>query len=209
MLQETNVVGHLVGGGRDPRQNVQDPCIRLAGIGLTGHRYTLFETHLLCNHGIDPVNGLLISFKKLQKACLSSGRPLGAQKLHRTKDILHILQIHAELLQPQRRPFPHSRRLCRLKMGKCQRRQRFMCICKFCQLRDHVDKLPSDQTKRLGHDDDIRIVTHITGSSPQMDDSLRFRALHPIGIDMGHDVMTHFLFPRPCHLIIDILCMSL
>ncbi len=41
-----------------------------------------------------------------------------------------------------------------------------------------------------------------------MDDPLRLRALYAVGIDVGHDVMAHFLLPRLRHLVIDVLRMG-
>ena len=42
-----------------------------------------------------------------------------------------------------------------------------------------------------------------------MDDSLCLRALHSIGIDMGHHVMADHFFPFLCHVIIDVIRVSL
>ena len=38
-----------------------------------------------------------------------------------------------------------------------------------------------------------------------MDDPLGLRALHPVGIDMGHHIMADDFLPLPGHIIVDIL----
>ncbi len=42
-----------------------------------------------------------------------------------------------------------------------------------------------------------------------MNDARSFRTLLSIGIHMAHHIVPHFLLPGLCHLVIDVLCMSL
>ena len=64
MLQQPDIIAHLVGACRDSRKYVQHSCIHLPGIGLTGYRITRLKSHLFCDHRIDLVNRLLIAVKK-------------------------------------------------------------------------------------------------------------------------------------------------
>ncbi len=93
-------------------------------------------------------------------------------------------------------------------MGKGQGRQILILLCELCKLRNHIHQLSSYNLQRLRHHDDIRIIPYVAGSRPQMDDSLRLRALPAIGIHMGHDVMADDFLPLPGHIIINILRMA-
>ena len=56
------------------RQNIADSCVRLAAVGLSRNSHAIIKSHFLCNHGVDFVNRLLVSVKKLQKRSLCSCR---------------------------------------------------------------------------------------------------------------------------------------
>ena len=94
-------------------------------------------------------------------------------------------------------------------MRKRQCREVFIGIRKLRKLGNHIHQFPAHQLYSLVHHNDICIISHITGSSSQMDDTCRFRTLLPISIDMAHDIMAHLFFTRSRHLVIDILRMAL
>ena len=190
-------------------KNIQNSGINLTGIGLSGNRIALPESHLLCDHRIDLVDGFLISVKKLQKACLCSCCSLGTKKLKASKDILQILKIHHEFLCPQSSTFTNSCRLCRLEMGKCQRRLILIFICKLRKLCDHIDQLLLNQSESFCHYDNVCIISYITGGCAQMNDSLCFRTLYSICIHMGHNVMANLTFSLLGHIVIDVILVSL
>ena len=73
MLKKTNIVRHLMCTCSDSRKDIQHTGINLSGIGLSRNRIAGFESHLLCDHRIDLVNGLLIPVKKFQEAGLCTG----------------------------------------------------------------------------------------------------------------------------------------
>ena len=89
-------------------------------------------------------------------------------------------------------------------MGKSEGRKRLIFFGKTCQLRDHIHQFLFYQFQSLRHNNNIRIVTNITGCRSEVDDTGRLRALLPIGIYMAHHVVTHFLLSCLCHIIIDI-----
>ena len=62
-------------------QNVQNSRIHFSGVGLPGNRIAGRKSHLLSNYRINLINSLLVSLKKLQKACLGSCSSFGAKKL--------------------------------------------------------------------------------------------------------------------------------
>ena len=82
MLQQTDIVGHLVRTCRNTCQYIQYSGVHLTGVSLTGYRYAFLKAHLLSDHRIDLVDGLLISVKELQETCLGSCGSLGSQQLH-------------------------------------------------------------------------------------------------------------------------------
>ena len=82
MLQQTDIVGHLVRTCCDTSQYIQYSGVYFTRVSLTGYRYAFLKAHLLSDHRIDLVDGLLISVKELQKTCLGSGGSLGSQQLH-------------------------------------------------------------------------------------------------------------------------------
>ena len=94
-------------------------------------------------------------------------------------------------------------------MSKRKGRLRFILIREAGKLIDYIDQFLSDQFQCLCHHDNICIISNITGSRSEMDDSLRLRTLLTISVDMGHNVMTHKLFPFSCNIVIDVIRMCL
>ncbi len=209
MLQKTDVIAHLMGGGGDPRQHVGHSGVHLSGIGLAGNGETFLKAHLCGYHRIYLVDGLLIPVEKLQKRRLRARGSFGSQQLHAPEDIVHILQVHKEFLNPEGSPLSHRGGLGRLEMGEGQRGLGLVLVCKIRQHPDHVHQLLLHQTQGLGHDDNVRIIPHVAGGGSQMDDPRRLGALLPIGVHMAHDVMANLLLSGFGHLIIDVLRVGL
>ena len=123
--------------------------------------------------------------------------------------MIQILQIQTELLHPKGGTLPYRSGLSRLKMRKRQRWQTFIRICKPGKLCDDIQQFLSNQMQRLRHHNNIRIIPHIAGGSPQMNNPFSLGTLLPIGINMRHHIMAHFLLPRFRHIIINIILMRL
>ena len=66
------------------------------------------------------------------------------------------------------------------------------------------EELPPDDVQRVAHQDDVGVVPDVAGCGAEMDDSLRLRALQPVGVNMGHHIVTHFLLPAFRVLIVDV-----
>ena len=131
MLQKADIIGHLMCACRNTCKNIQDSCIYFAGIGLSGYRIAVLESHLFCDHRINLVDCLLIPFEQFQETCLCSGSSLGTQKFQCAHYIFQIFQIHQEFLCPESCTFTNCCRLCRLEMCKCKSWLFFVFICKF------------------------------------------------------------------------------
>ncbi len=207
MLQQTDIVRHLMRTGCNTRKHIRHSGICFAGICLPGYRITVGKPHFFCNHRIDLIDRFLIVVKQLLKARLRSGRSLRAKQLHGKYDIVDIFQIHQKFLQPQRRPFPYRRWLRRLKMRKRQRWQTFIRICKPGKLCDDIQQFLSNQMQRLRHHNNIGIISHIAGRCAKMNNAGCFWTLQSISIDMAHHIMTHFFFPFSGVFVVDILSM--
>ena len=67
-------------------------------------------------------------------------------------------------------------------MGKAQSRECFVFIREIGKLGDDIDQLATDELQAFRHDDQIRIISDITGCRAQMNDSLGFRTLNAIGV---------------------------
>ena len=94
-------------------------------------------------------------------------------------------------------------------MGKCQCREFFIFIRKFCKLIDHIDQLLLNKLQRLCHDNDIGIVTDIAGCCAKMDDTCCLRALLSVCVYMAHYIMSDLFFAFLCHIVIDVIQMLL
>ena len=147
----------------------------------------------------------MISVKKLQEAGLGAGGSLGTQKAHGTDQVIQVIQIQLKLHHPQGGALTNRGWLGRLEVGERKCGQILVFFSEPGQLRQHVEQFLPHQLQGLSHDDNIRIISHVTGGSTQMNDSLCLRALYTVGIDMAHDIMADFLLPGLSHIIIDIL----
>ena len=205
MLKKSDIVAHLVCGCSDAGKHICHSGVHLAGVSLSGYRVALGKAHLLRDHGIDLVDGLLISVEQLQEGSLGSRGSLGAEKLHGTENIVQILQIKIKLLQPQSRTLSHGSGLCRLEVCECKGRLCLIFFRKISQLGNDIDQLLLHKLQSLCHHDNIGIVSHITACRTEMNDACCLGALLSVGVHMAHDIVTHFLFSCPGHLIIDIL----
>ena len=77
-------------------------------------------------------------------------------------------------------------------MRKRQSRKVLVILRELRQARYGPEQLFPDNVQAFTHQDDIRIISDIAGSRPEMNDAFRLRALQAVSIDMGHDIMPHF-----------------
>ena len=147
----------------------------------------------------------MVPVKKLQEAGLGAGGSLGTQKAHGTDQVIQVIQIQLKLHHPQGGALTNRGWLGRLEVGKRKGGKVLVCFSETGQLRQYVDQFLPHQLQGLGHDDNVRIISHVTGGGPQMDNSLCLRALYAVSIDMAHNIMADFLLPGLSHIIIDFL----
>ena len=65
---------------------------------------------------------------------------------------------------------------------------------KFREDIEQINKLLADEQHRLAHDNNIGVVADIAGGRAEVDYRLCVRALHSVGVNMGHDIVTDFFF---------------
>ena len=70
----------------------------------------------------------MIALKQLEETCLGAGGSLGTEQAGTGEAVLHLFEIHQELLRPKGRPFAHSGGLRRLEMGEGQRGDRLVFV---------------------------------------------------------------------------------
>ena len=208
MLQETDIVREFMSTGSDTGQNIDHTGIHLTGIGLSGYGIAGLESHLLSDHGIDLVDGFLISVEQLQKACLGSCGTLTSQKLHAVDHVADILIIQHQFLQPQGCSLTYCCRLSRLEMSKGQCRQSFVFIRKFGQLGDDIHQFFLYQLQGFRHYDNICIIANVAGCGAQMNDRFCLRTLYTKSIYMRHNVVAYHFLTFFGHIIIDIVHVS-
>ena len=195
MAQQPQVGGELVSRLGDPRQGSQDGRVHLSGVGLAGDRLDQVKAHLRGDLPIQLQNLVLIPAEELQEAGLGAGGSLAAQQLQVGQAVLHLLQIHEQLVHPEGGPLAHGDHLGGLIVGVAQGGQSLVFVGKLAQSSQDTHQLVPDKPEGLAHDDDIGVVPHIAAGGPQVDDAGGLGSHQAIGIDMGHHIMAHFLFP--------------
>ena len=208
MLKKTNIVGKLVRTLSNSAENIQHTCIQLTGICLSGNRKTCFKSHLLGNSLISLFAFLMVAIKKLQETCLCTCCTFGTKKLQLRNNIIHIIQIHDQFIEPKSCSLTNSCRLSRLKMCESQCRHISVLHSKIFQFCNNIDQFLSDNVKRFTHNDHICIVANITGCRTQMDNPLCLRALLSVSINMRHDIMTNLFLTLLGYIIINIILSS-
>ena len=209
VAEQPHVGGKLAGGLSDAGQGGHHVVVHLPGIGLAAHRDHGVKAHLTGYLPLQLLDLLVIPLEQLQEGCLGTGGPLGAQQLQGGDAVLHLLQIHEQLVHPQGGPFAYRHQLGSLKMSKAQGGQGLILLCELGQPGDDLYQLGPDQLQSLPHEDHVGIVPHIAAGGPQMDDGHGFGAQLTVGVDMGHHVMAQLPFPLGRLLIVDISDMGL
>ena len=202
--QEAHIVGKLAGGLGNAAEHGQHLIVHLSGIGLTGNRHNLVKAHGLGNVLLHRIDLRRVPVKQLHKGSLGAGGSLAAQHGQGRQAVLQLLIVHGQFIQPQRGSLAHGGQLSRLQMGISQAGQCLVLFRKVCQQAHNIQQLSPQDVHAFPHDDDVRVVPHITGGCAQMDNPCRPGALKPVGVHVAHHVMAAFLFPTLSILIIDV-----
>ena len=93
-------------------------------------------------------------------------------------------------------------------MGERQRGKVFVLVRKGRKLRKNIHQFLFYKLQGLCHNDDIRIISYITGGRSQMDDTFCLRALYTKRIHVRHYIMANLTLTLLSHIIVDIIRMS-
>ena len=186
-------------------KNIAHAGIQFTGIRLSGYREAGIKSHFFSDHFICFFTSLFVALKQFKETCLCSRCSFGTKKFHMGKHMIQIFQIHHKFLHPKCRTFSDGRRLCRLKMRKGKRRKIFILHRKLRKFVDNIDQFLLNQFQSFCHNDNVCVISDITGGRTKVNDSGSFRTLLSIRIHMAHYIVAHFLFTGFCHIIIDII----
>ncbi|MPN18331.1 hypothetical protein SDC9_165691 [bioreactor metagenome] len=135
-----------------------------------------------------------VSAEEGDKARLRTRCAAAAEETDGGEDIVDLLDIQPELLQPEAGAPADGDRLGGLKMRISHRRD-CLCVLRKCGKRgkNRIDAVP-DAQERIPKDDQIRVIGDITACRTQMDDTRGFRANQSVGVDMRHDIVPNLGF---------------
>ena len=123
--------------------------------------------------------------------------------------MLHIVQVHEQVLEVKRGPLAHGGRLGRLIVGEAKSGQIFLFFCKISEIGDNLDQRPLDQGKRALLDEQVGVADHELRGGAQVDDRLGQRTLLTIGEHVRHNVVADLAFLGPGEFVVDIVHMGL
>ena len=195
MAQQAHVGGELAGGLGDAGQGGQHIGIHLPGIGLAADGDHAVKAHLLGDLPLQLLHLLVVALEQLQERRLGSGGALGAQQLQGGDAILHLVQVHEQLVHPQGGPLAHGDQLGSLEVGKAQGGHGLILPGELGQAVDNPHQLVPHQLQALPHEDHVGVVAHIAAGGTQVDDGHGLGAQLAIGVDVGHHVVAQLLLP--------------
>ena len=195
MAQQAHVGGELAGGLGDAGQGGQHIGVHLPGVGLAADGDHAVKAHLLGDLPLQLLHLLVVALEQLQERRLGSGGALGAQQLQGGDAILHLVQVHEQLVHPQGGPLAHGDQLGSLEVGKAQGGHGLILPGELGQAVDNPHQLVLHQLQALPHEDHVGVVAHIAAGGTQVDDGHGLGAQLAIGVDMGHHVVAQLLLP--------------
>ena len=126
MLQETDIVRHLVSALSDTAENSQHFGINFSGICLTGDRNRFFKAHFLYDFPIQLFDFFMIPVKKIQETGLGTCRTLYPQHHEAVDELADVQIVEIKILHPQGGSLAYRGQLSRLKMSESQSRHVFV-----------------------------------------------------------------------------------
>ena len=119
--------------------------------------------------------------------------------------MVEILEIQKQFVDPERGALSDRGRLRRLEMGKGEGREILILLREVCELRDDIQKFAAHYAEPFRHEDDVRVIAHVTAGRTEVDNALCARALLAVRVDMTHHIVAHFALSRLCDFVVDVL----
>ena len=145
VLQQPDVVGKPVAALGNGGQDVQNPAVQLAGVGLPADiiEPVKAEARRLIIRFISSIFALSPS-KQRQEAGLGAGRAAAAEETDGRKDVAQLLQIQHQVLQPERRTLADGHQLRGLIVRIAEAGQGGIAVCEVAQIpHDAASNCPS------------------------------------------------------------------
>jgi len=189
------------------RQHIRNHLVEFPWIGLAGHPTYLRKTKCPCSHFFQPLDFGAVSVKQRQKRGLRARRTLDAAKRKRLNPPLQFCQIHCKIIRPQRCPLADRSQLCRLKMGKTQRRQGPIPSGKAPQPINQTSQFARCNLHPLAENNQVCIIRNIAAGRPQMNDAGGLRSGLAEGVNMRHYIVAKLLLKPSRLFVINVLQM--
>ena len=211
MLQKADIVCHAIGTLSNRGQNVQNPAVSLAGIGLSADEKAFFKAELRRNSAIHLINFLLIPVKKVHKAGLCAGGATAAQETHGGKHMVQLLQVGEKILHPERSAFSHCYRLRGLIMRVAESGRVRVLLGERGQIHQHGQNLSPQILQAVPIENQIGVIRYIAAGSAKVNDAGSGGRSLSVGVDMSHDIMADLFFSLLRHGVINIadVCLQL
>ena len=194
---------------RDAGKHRKQREIRLARVGLAADSVGGVEAELRDYAFFKLLHLFGVAVEKLEEARGGAGRALAAEQLHIREREIDLFKIHKQILEPERCALAHRRRLRGLEMRIRERRYALVFLREVRNGAYRREQFALDKQHRAALYDHVRVVADVAGGRAEVDYPLRGRARFAVGVDVRHDVVTHFLFLRGGEVVIDIVDMRL
>ena len=202
--QEANVARHLVEGGGDARQYRQDVVVRLAGVCLAAHGDRALEAHQFTDTLVQGDDLVVVSVEQLHEGGLRAGGALHAAEGDVLDLVFQILEVHDQILVPQRRSLANGHELSRLVVGEAESGQITVLVGEVAESVDDTHQLIQNQVRGLANLDQVGIITHIARSSTQVNNGHGLGAELTKSMDVGHHIMSQLLLLRFGELVVNV-----
>ena len=195
VLQQPDVVGHAIAALGDGGQHIEDAAVQLPGIGLAADGKALVKAEVGGDHPVHLVDFGGVAVKKLHKAGLGAGGTPAAQEAHIVDDKVQLFQVRHQVLHPQGGPLADGHQLGGLIVGIAQGGHGLIGFGKLPEIGQNFQQFSPEIAQAVPVDHDVGVVGHIAGGGTQVDDTGGRGSRQAVGVDMGHHVMAHLLFP--------------
>ena len=193
----------------DGGQAVQDSAVRLAGIGLAADIKAVIKSKFFAELLVKLFHLCVVIVKQFHKAGFRSCGAAAAEKFHGGENVIQFLQVGVKVLQPQRGPLAHRHQLGGLIVGIAQGGHGLIGSGEVGQVGHNAQQFLAQVPQSLTIEDQVRIIGYIAAGGTQVNDPGGRWGHLPIGIDVGHYIMPHFLF-TPCRTVeVDVIHMGL
>ena len=196
--EQAQVGGELVGRLRDRGQDLGDPEVELAGVGLAGDPEGAREAHALGHEAIELADLGVVPLEELEERGLGPGGALDAPEADRLLGVVEVLEVLQQVLEPQAGALAHGRGLGRLKVREAEGRQGTVLRGEGLEIRHDADQLSANQLQGLAQEDEVGVVPHEAGGRSQVEDRARLGAGVPPRVHVGHDVVPQLLLVPGC-----------